>query len=277
LVNAGLVSSIRWVNKKERIQKIMKRLHIIRSTFALLAAITSASIISVAQENNAESDKKRGIEEQQLLDQAVAKIDQLRLKEHPAGKGEMLRKLAFADIQVMQIFRVNPDGSKGYVDPPLSENTIQGILALCKKAKPYQHPKKGIRSRCDYVMVVQLKSGQSFEIRYSSILGEPFGGLYSKDLKEALYFVSRLGGRCSLINFVDGKVTDVKHTWVGSSGQGLSVKMWLNIKGELVLRVKMYEKGKNTIDQSIPMHYGDAKVFNHKGKGHLIVLLHKAR
>lgn len=217
------------------------------------------------------------LEEQRLRRQAVAKIDRLRLKNHPAGTGDMLRKLVFADIQVMQIFRADPDGSKGYVDPALGENTIRGILALCQKAKPFKQHPLGESAGRDYVMVVQLRSGKSFEIEYNSILSQPFGGLHSRDLKEALYFVSRKGSQCSVIRFVDGQVTDVKHEWVGTYGHGLAVHMWLDAKGELVLRVEMSEEGKITMDHRLPMHYGDAKVFAHKGKGHVIVLLHKVR
>ena len=213
------------------------------------------------------------------------KID--KTKTYPHGTGKDLQALKAEDVKVMQIFRLRLDGrtgtrKKAYARSPLQEDMVRSFLALCKAAQAARPPRGRARTRPvspSHTMVVRLATGRTFEIPYNGDLDQPFGGLGSRPLKQALRATVR-GSRISIIHFHEGKVIGVIHFDVPEAGAGsrasqtVSTSMRLDEQGRLVLALKTWKDRKLLVDGTRNVQYGQATTFPHKEVGHMIVLLH---
>jgi len=159
---------------------------------------------------------------------------------------------------------------------------IRAILALCKAAQPARPPRGRAAHRGflpSQTMVVRLVTGRTFEIPYEGGFDQPFGGLESWLLKQALW-ACVWSSRISIIHFHDGKVLEVTHFGVPAAGAGsrasqtVSTSMRLDERGRLVLALKTWKDRKLVVDDARTVQYGQATTFAHKAVGHMIVLLH---
>ncbi len=204
-------------------------------------------------------------------------------KEYPLATGERLMNLDATDIKAMEIFRLEEKDRGGLKKKPthlpLEARLVRALLGLCKtasKARPRPEPRNP-----DRAMVVTLAGGEIFEIRYSSSFSEPFGGLDSPQLKEALWALGGHGSRCSVIHFEEGKVLGVTHCRMpavvrgGEACRAWSASMNLDEQGRIVLSLKIRRDREVIMEDAQPIRYGEATTFRHKGPGHMIVLLHK--
>jgi len=132
--------------------------------------------------------------------------------------------------------------------------------------------------RPTHALAVKPLKGESFEIWYGAGFHEPFGGLESRALKQALHAAVQTS-RCSIIHFHEGKPLAVWHLRVGPLGNSggsmrLSSSFRLNEKGEMMLALKVTKDRKQVMSDAQPMRYGQVKTYRHHGVGHMIVLLH---
>jgi hypothetical protein len=221
----------------------------------------------------------------------------LRSKWRPNGSALDLQKMAAKDIERIQIFRIDwPKrtidlrrketlAQKQYAERPLTheEDTqeIEGLITLLKQAERYKKPEMLLPHFPDHVLVVQPVEGQPFEILFSSDLHEPFGEVYSLELKEALYALAGGSTRISIIHFDKGKVQRaIHHSAIaphtgGVSSQTTKAEMHLTSEKGLTLYVKVRDGRDVLMEDEKPMHYGEAKGFKSSGAGSYIVLLHE--
>jgi len=215
------------------------------------------------------------------------------------GSAADLKSMEAKDIKSIQIFRL--EWPQRIIDPrrkeefarkqratrPLShdEDTqeMEGLLTLVRQAGTYKKPGKGLSyepASPDRVLVVEPVEGEPFEILFSSYLHEPFGGVYSLELKEALYALADRSIPISIIHFDKGEVQRVihesaiaPHTGAGGS-QTTKVEMHLTSEKGLTLYVRARDGKDVLMEDEKPLHYGEAKVFKSWGTGSYIVLLH---
>jgi hypothetical protein len=211
---------------------------------------------------------------------------------HRQGTAEMLQQIKPDEIAKIQILRFEhlPSGEieRKYAGRPMEkgpEDTpeIGGLCALVAQADKYVRPPglRRILGGPDYVLVVHPVTGAPFEIPYSSHLDEPFGGVHSRPLKEALYALAGGTIKVTIIQFDQGAVQEVFHTQaIAPHGGGVysartSVEMRLNADDGLTLYVKVREKKTTLMEDNQPLRFGDAEVYKRTqaGRGHYIVLL----
>lgn len=221
----------------------------------------------------------------------------LQSKWWPTGTASMLQGVEPKDVVKLQIFGLNwPKGviderdkehlaRKDYTEGPLTQEEnpkdIETLLILIKHAGKWTVPGEGVSYVSlspDRVLVVQPKEGKPFEILYSSSLDEPFGNLYSKELKEALRALTD-GASFSIIHVDKGEVQNVIEVNAPAPHRGSSGSPAVDADMHLVptgisLHIRVRAAGKVVVDDENPLHYGGAKVFKSSGSGIYIVLLH---
>jgi hypothetical protein len=193
----------------------------------------------------------------------------------------LLKGLRPDAVESMEIFRISRAKGKqqDVLLDALGENQISAISALCREATLYERP-LGLEPEVPTrKMVIKLKNGDTVGIPYSLYLHEPFGPLEFRPLKEALYALSTRVSYCSVIHFCDGRILSVDNCEIPRIGRSRNSKrytasMHLDHKGPLLLSLILREGRKTVLKSSEPMGYGQAKVFKHEGKGHMIVLLY---
>ncbi len=201
-------------------------------------------------------------------------------KEYVTARGSRLATLAAKDVRKMQIFRLVRTESgirRDYTEQPLRPEAIAAVLARCKAAK--RALSRGRPAPASHALRVELTNGDSFEIRYSSGLDDPFSDIASRELKELLYCLASRS-KATVIHFRAGKVLETLHLELPAlGGQQGNAKyegsMDLDKAGRLVCRIRLPDvPGPAVMDDVKRVSYGSATTFNHKGTGYRIVLLH---
>jgi len=206
-----------------------------------------------------------------------------RERTYRRGTTDMLKNLRTEDIEEMYIFGLDIRKDKvtrHRLRSPLRKSTIKGLLSLCRAARPFRTVgrRAPMPFRPTHALAVKPVKGEPFEIWYGDGFHEPFGGLESRALKQALYAAVKTS-RCTIIHFHDGKPLGVWHLRVGPLGNSggsmkLSSSFTLSEKGQMMLFLKVKKDGKEVLSDAQPMRYGQVKAYRHDGAGHMIVLLH---
>jgi len=262
----------------------MMKLTRFESVVCLLAMGAAGSILgpSGQVQGQAASPRSPG----KLKGKGAHKAERWSEKEYPLGTGERLMNLDANEIEVMEIFRLERDGGRVKKKPthlPLERRLVRALLRLCKTASKARPRRFGEPYDPNRAMVVKPARGEAFQIKYNSRFSEPFGGLDSPQLKEALCALAGYGTRCSVIHFREGKVLDVTRCRVPAIARGSeasqtwSASMDLDQQGRMVLSLKIRRNGKVLMEDAQPVRYGEATTFRHNGPGHMIVLLHMSR
>ena len=205
------------------------------------------------------------------------------------GSGVMasarLKSLEPNDISSIEIFRLEEENGQtkrrfaGHPGEDQMAEAIKGILALCKKASKYQRPEGLVPYFASHVMVVKLANSDTLEIPYNSRFEAPFGELESAELKQAIYALTN-GGRGVLIHVDEGKVLDVTTFRTARAGQGSHASAgWeasinLDANGQLRLNLLTRKDRKIIMQDSQPMQYGKAQIYDYDGPGLMIVHLY---
>ena len=116
-------------------------------------------------------------------------------------------------------------------------------------------------------------------IGYASGLTEPFAGLESRPLKDALHALSGGQHRITIIHLDDDKVERVIHTYAiaphlgGHGTDWLDAKLNLTPEKGLTLSLTIHTGVEDLMKDEQPMRYGEAKVFKSDGPGTYVVVL----
>ena len=212
------------------------------------------------------------------------------LKEWPQGDVATLRQMAAEDIATIQILRLGPQRqirnsdvltTRYWAGRPLGDEEtrekLEVLLTLIRRAGEAKKPEprtSGIAHPPDRVLVVKPVAGEPFEIRYAAGLREPFGGLYSLELKEVLHVLSAGPSSLTIIHFHEDEVKRVIHTPAGGRSSTSEAEMRVTVDG-ISLYAKVREGGQTLAEDEKLMHYGEAKVYASEGPGSYIVLLHR--
>jgi len=157
---------------------------------------------------------------------------------------------------------------------------IAALLALIAKATTPVPVRTAAPLPPDRVLVVQPVKGEPFEFLYNASLHEPFAGVYSRELKEALYALSEPDIRMSLIEL---KGTQIHRTLNlstipahrgGIGGQDYFVSLCLAPEQGLLLRLKL-KVDDAVIEGELPAHFGQAVSYPAPAPWQCLVLLHE--
>jgi len=256
---------------------------------AVLGALAAWLGAQTPEEVKAQADREAAEKEAQMSPEARARRDVERLDlmstQWREGTVAMLRELAPDDVVKMQIFKLVYDkGAFKKARANLyfgleSRDELEAVLALVKAAKEYAPGGESLSMMPDRVLVVQPEEGEPFEIPYHSAFHEPFGGVWSLALKEALHALSGGESRITIIYFHEGEVRRVIHTSAiaphrgGHSTPTTDAELHLTAEKGLTVWLKVRAGGEVLMDDEQPMHYGEAKVFGSKGAGSWLVVL----
>ncbi len=158
---------------------------------------------------------------------------------------------------------------------------LEGFLALLKGAKPWSSPKRDYEPLPDRSLRVVPVEGEPFEIVYVSDLDEPFGGVASRRLKEALWSLGGGRSHVSVIHIVQGRVRRVLWTPVPAphggciQSKGLSAEMHLTPQRGLGLYLKLCDGDRVVFEGETPLGYGDAAVCASSESGLYVALLER--
>lgn len=221
--------------------------------------------------------------------QSRAEREDRKLMEKEWRKGglEELQAMTAKDVKSMQVFNLTRQNKKEYrehaVTTARNAPQIEAFLRFLKTSKQYFIP-HGV-PLCpfppDRVLVIEPATGAPFEFAYSDYLDEPFAGVHSLELKEALYALGGGNFPISVILLKEGQVNAVSHHAViaphrgGFGGGNLAAELRLTPQVGISLWVKIGDDERPVVERDMPMHFGDAKVFASGNEGIYIVLLHK--
>jgi hypothetical protein len=161
-----------------------------------------------------------------------------------------------------------------------SRDELEAVLALIKAA-PKHEPRAEMATEAypDRALVVQPWHGEPFAIRYTSGLMEPFAGLESRGLKEALLALEGGQHRITIIHLVDDQIVHVVHTYAiaphlgGHATDSVDAKLNLARERGLTLALTIHTGVEDLMKDEQPMRYGEVKVFKSKGPGVYVVML----
>jgi hypothetical protein len=261
-----------------------------RAIVCLIFCFVAAGVSSILGETNA--DEKARLEKQQKMQEEYFKKhgEYKKIKLPAPVKAEAptpidiasLKKIAPKDIASMQIYRlerVDLKFIKKYLAIPFGEDSrqeIEAVMRLIKKA-PKMIPANSRQldlNDPDRVLEIRLVDGATYEIRYNSHLNQPFAGLESRRLKEALYGLSCNSNKLAIMQVKSDKSIDVHHMQAilvqrsGISSNGIvTVAFNLTAEGNLVLNLKVRDSSRTRIlvDGEQNIQYGGAVVFNPLG------------
>jgi hypothetical protein len=263
---------------------------------AALAAVVGCVLalglgLSARAQDQAGPDEQAKAKEKARVDAILKKraaMDRPLKGDWPAGDVGKFRDMDPEQIVKIQIFGIEwPDHVvapgrphvKQYLEKPFSteENRtmVASLLALLGRAKPWK-PTRAEAMRFDRVLVVQPVEGEPFEFLYSNEFTEPFAGLASPELKEALSAMSSVS-RVSIIRLQDGKVQQtLLQEVIAPEGSVNTATMRTQLKmtpaNGLMLAIKLRREGEVLVDDVLPIRYEQATVFPSKDKATTIVL-----
>ena len=263
--------------------------------FVAILLLTLCVLPALAQPAYPTPEEKERARIADLLRQREAENRDLLTEPWADGELAVLRRMTAADIVKMQIFRV--EWPQGVIDPRRKElyqkryltfhfgterkNEVAALLALIARAPKYAPVREDPPLIPDRVLVVQPVKGEPFEFLYNSYLNSPFAGVYSRELKEALFALS-VTTRLSIIHLEGDRVLDTINTTAipphcgSSASQTLAVALHLTPEKYLTLHLKLRDKnGDILLEDEQPVHYGEATVFTSPGPGRYIILLHQ--
>jgi len=244
---------------------------------------------SEEDEVKAQADREAAEKEARTSPEARARRDVERLdlmgKQWREGTVAMLRELAADDVVKMQICRLVYD--KGGFKKARANlyfglegrDEVAAVLALVKAADKYEPHAESLSMMPDRVLVVQPEDGEPFEIPYHSSFDEPFGGVWSRALKEALHALSGGESRITIVYLHEGEVRRVIHTSAiaphrgGHSTPTTDAELHLTAGKGPTVWLKVRSGDEVLMEDEQPMHYGEAKVFASKGAGSWLVVL----
>jgi hypothetical protein len=218
----------------------------------------------------------------------LAERQDRRLMAETCQKGSVaeLQCMTAEDIRSLQVYDLDQEGKKHYREHAVTTERhkpqVAAFLQAFRNAKNFSIPRGVPRDPCppDSVVVIEPVRGEPFEFSYSRYLHEPFAGMYSRELKEALYSLGGGNFPITIIHFRHGTVQRVFHENVIAPHRGgtagiFSAELHLTPKNGLTVWVNITENGRTVMEGEVPMHFGDAKVFPSTDQGSYIVLLNK--
>jgi hypothetical protein len=261
---------------------------------AILGFVLAIGVgLSARALGQADPDEQAKAKEKARVDAILKKraaMDRPLKGDWPAGDVGKLRDMDPEQIVKIQIFAIEwPDHAvdprrphiKQYLEHPYSaeehRNVVASLLALLGRAKPFVKPGGRYEPFTpDRVLVVQPVEGEPFEFLYSNEFKEPFAGLASPELKEALWAMSSVS-RVSIIRLLDGKVQQtLLQEVIAPEGSVETATMRTQLKmtpaDGLMLAIKLRRDGEVLVDDVLPIRYEQATVFPSKDKATTIVL-----
>jgi hypothetical protein len=252
----------------------MKKQAIILSIWCVAAAGIFAALGETAAEDGRELARRQ---KEAMLGKSGSKPPVEEEAPRPIDIAS-LQEINPASIATMQIYRlewIELKPVKKYLSIPFGDDSREEVNALMGLIK--QAPKAGppgereLMGDPDRALVIRLVEGPAVEILYSSHLREPFAGVESRKLKEALYALSCNSNSLAIMQVRSDKTIDVKHTraqsvqrsGVTSSGR-VTLALRLGAEGDLVLSLKVTDESRVRIfvDGQKPIQYGGAVVFD---------------
>lgn len=214
-----------------------------------------------------------GINLAEALDARALRLKQQEEKVYDSIDLDSLRKIPPEKIASMQIYRLEQKDGKlvkknaGIAFGKDSRDEINAIMSLIKQPESKEH--KAMQLGPDNrVLVINMVDGSSAEIRYSSLLNEPFLDFSSRKLKEALYSLSDETKKVSTMQIKSNSEIVVKYDHVhavqrsGDTSDGrITIKLILNPEGNLVFSLKVKESGRIIVDGQKQIEYGKAVLF----------------
>jgi len=241
----------------------------------------------------ATSEERARMEKQRMMQEAYFEKhgEQKEIKqpspaevENPVSiDAESLKKIEADEIAEMQIYRlewIDLKPVKRYCSIEFgkeSRQEIEGVMKLVKEA-PKWKPSMLDLNTPDRTLVVRLKDGAVYEIRYNSHLSQPFAGLDSRKLKEALCGLSCNSNKIAILKIIDllnlgYKTVEVTHMVAqpvqksGVSSNGIvTVALELTEEGDLVLDLKIKDSLRTQIlvDSEKKIQFGGAAIYDGK-------------
>lgn len=237
---------------------------------------------------------KEKVRQEAVQREQEAKDRDLKAENWPDGDLAVLNGMTAADIVKMQIFALEQPPNIIHLAFPQKRylthhfgterrTELEAVLALTKRAPKYSIP-AGMALKPlppDRTLVVQPAKGEPFEFLYNADLDAPFAGVYSRELKEALYASSEITSRLSIIQLDGNKVLRTINTYAipphrgGMYSQELAVELRLTPENGLTLYLKLRDGDRKLLETEQPVRYGEATIFPSPGLGQIIVLLQK--
>ena len=253
---------------------IMKKQAMVLSVCCMIAGGISTALVETTAADRLQSARRQ---KEALSGKSGAKAPSNEEAPRPIDIAS-LQKIDPENIATMQIYRVqwvDLKPVKNYLSTPFGEDSRQEINALMALIK--QAPKAGppgereLTGDPDRALVVRFVQGPAVEILYNCHLRDPFVGLQSRKLKEALYALSCNSNSLAIMQVSSDKTVQVKHTWaqsvqrsgVTSSGP-VTVALRLVAEGDLLLSLKVTDESRTRIllDGQKAIQYGGAVVFD---------------
>jgi hypothetical protein len=267
-----------------------------RQLFVIALFLILFALPALAQTEYPTPEEKEKTRQEAVRRQREAENRDLKAQQWPDGDLAVLKAMTAADIVKMQIFAA--DRTQRIVDQRRKElyqkryltfhfgtehkTEVEAVLGLIKQAPKYKPPAMELALPPNRVLVVQPVKGEPFEFIYNSNLDAPFAGVYSRELKEALFALSEKTTRLSIIQLDGDKMLSTINTSAipahrgGSYSQTLRVELHLTPEKNLTLYLKLCdEEGILLMEDEQPAHYGEATVYTSRGPGQYIVLLHE--
>jgi len=253
----------------------------IRAMLLLICCVAAAGLFSAFGETSL--DDKARLEKLQKARMAGKSYRLKPVKEVEATPSLIdigsLKKINPKTISTMQIYRVewiDLKPVKKRLSIAFGEDSrreIDALMGLIKQAPKAVRSDFGdeIRGDPDRALVVRLATGSAVEIHFSSHLDDPFAGLKSRKLKEALYGLSCNSNSIAIMRVNKDKAIDVRLTRAQSvqrsgvrSSRYFTLSLKLAADGSLILNLKVKGSSRKEIlvDGKKTIQYGGAVVFD---------------
>jgi len=248
----------------------------------LAVCVVTAGICGWSSEND--SEEKAKLEKLQKIKEEYFKKHGKHINfELPKPKKEKqttpidiasVKKLNPENITEMQIFKLETSNGniiQRYMTIPIEENfQIKAVLSLIKKAPKYEPKGRWLDlNDPDRILIIRMTNGTSHHIKYNSHLTQPFAGLDSLKLKEALNALSSDENQFAIMKVEpDGSIDTIHistrsaHRSGISSGRHTRLAFSITAQGDLTLELTIRGDRKNTLlrDRKI-ITYGGAVQF----------------
>jgi hypothetical protein len=257
----------------------MKKLAIVLLVLCFVAVGVCSGSDEMSARDKARLQKKRMVQEAYFKKHGKYK----KMKPFAPEKKEVttpidiasLKEIQVKDIANMQIYRIDwieLKPVKNYLSKPFGEDSrreIEAVIRLIKNAPKKKSDRLELNPP-DRALVVRLVNGTVREIRYDSHLKQPFVGLESRKLKEALCGLSHRHNKLAVMHLKNGTTIDVHHMQpilVHRSGYNSSrnhrIAFNLTAEGDLMLELRVRDKSRNPVrlDGEKKITYGGAAVF----------------
>lgn len=170
-----------------------------------------------------------------------------------------LKKLDRKDVAEMQIFKLernNGNFIQRYMTVPIEESSqIKAVLSLIKKAPKYEPKGRGLEGNDpDRILIIRMTDGTSLHIKYDSHLTQPFAGLDSRKLKEAMNALSSDENQFAIMKVKPDGSIDTTHMSTRAahrsgilSGRHTTLAFRITAQGDLTLELTIGGDRKKTL------------------------------